>query len=64
MCIQTLYSLQACIITVLVGLIDRYLQSSTFCVRISGTPTQYLFFWLFFSFFEELVLKVESYTNF
>ena len=31
--VQALYYLQACIITVLVGLIVRY---SIFCVRISG----------------------------
>ena len=39
MCVQALYSLQAYITTVLVGLIVRYLQSSIFCVRISGAPT-------------------------
>ena len=37
MCVQALYSLQACIITVLVGLIVRtYSTRSIFCVRISG----------------------------
>ena len=38
MFVQAFYFLQACIITVLVGLIVRYLQSPTFCVSISGTP--------------------------
>ena len=39
MCVQTLYSLQAYIITVLVGLIIRYLWCSIFGFCISGTPT-------------------------
>ena len=39
MCVQTLYSLQAYIITVLVGLIVRYLWCSIFGVRISGIPS-------------------------
>ena len=39
MCVQALYYLQACVITVLVGLIVRYLQHSIFCVYISGAPS-------------------------
>ena len=41
MCVQTLYSLQAYIITVLAGLIliVRYLWCSIFGVRISGIPS-------------------------
>ena len=38
MCVQTLHLLQTCVITVLVGLIVRYLQCSIFCVRISLAP--------------------------
>ena len=41
MYVQTLYSLQAYIITVLVGPIVRYLWRSIFGVRISGIPTVY-----------------------
>ena len=39
MCVQALSSLQAYIITVLVGLIARYLWCSIFSVCISGLPS-------------------------
>ena len=43
MCVQALYSLQAYIITVLVGLIVRNLSPRFLVVRISGAPSTVFF---------------------